>query len=162
MRKFHAIFRPQLDLVKNQLTLNYEHETPLTVNLNEDTDFKSSNRKEAKMCTTKICKDVVSGHDLGLEATEWLERVTGLLDLRLVRVNDRSSEVKSAANDAQFLILNLASVELLKQKAFFVHCYLLPHFFLLCAIFVGNRCVHKNAGLNASVKILHKNNIFFK
>ena len=81
------------------------------------------------MCTTKICKDLVSGHDTGLEATEWLERVTGLLDLRLVRVNSRSSEVKSAANDAQFLILNLATVKLLKQKAFFVHCYLLPYFF---------------------------------
>ena len=129
VHKFHTLFRPQLDLVKNQLTLNYEHETPLTVNLNEDTDFKSSNMKEAKMCTTKICKDLVSGHDTGLEATEWLERVTGLLDLRLVRVNSRSSEVKSAANDAQFLILNLATVKLLKQKAFFVHCYLLPYFF---------------------------------
>merc|ERR1712079_6059 len=38
-----CLIRPQLDLVRNKLTLNYEHETPLTVNLNEDTDFKSSN-----------------------------------------------------------------------------------------------------------------------
>ena len=150
--------RPHLDLVRNQLILNYEHETPLTLNINgADTNSSSNMFKEAKMCTTKICKDVVSGQDMGFEATEWLERVTGLLDLRLVRVNSRSSEIKSAANDSQFLILNLATVELLKQKAFFVHCYLLPG-----AIDVGNRCVHKKCRVECICQNFPQNNMFLK
>ena len=108
-----CLIRPLLDLALGQMTLTYEGEPPLVLALNP----KDSLEAQGDMCTTRVCRDKVEGQDMGPEATEWLENVTGILDLKLVQVKNRSSSsVKSAANDSQFLVLNLASVRQLQKR----------------------------------------------
>lgn len=108
-----CLVQPRVNLALGQLTLTYEGEPPLVLDL----DPKEPLEAQGDMCTTRVCRDKVVGQDMGPEATEWLENVTGILDLKLVKVRNRSSSsVKSAANDSQFLALNLASVQQLQER----------------------------------------------
>jgi molybdenum cofactor sulfurtransferase len=79
-------------------------------------------------CVGKVCGDTVEGFDCGIEVAEWLELVTGLSDLKLVKlikriqrktmkrfVDEMPAQLKSFANEGQFLILNLDSAKELEK-----------------------------------------------
>ena len=107
-----CLIKPTIDLEAQTLTLSYEGEPSLVLDLvpSSGTDAKGA------MCTTRVCKDTIKGIDMGQAVSDWLEVVTGMLDLRLVKVHSRDSKMsKSSANDSPFLVLNLASIRMLGQ-----------------------------------------------
>ncbi|XP_017492823.1 PREDICTED: molybdenum cofactor sulfurase 2-like [Rhagoletis zephyria] len=85
-----------------------------------ETNF--SKRIESSFCQSKVCNDLVEGLDCGEATGQWLSDCLETEGLRLVRQNserrsqDGAAKEISFANQAQFLLINRASVRWLANK----------------------------------------------
>ena len=122
-----CLIKPTLDLVRNEMRLSYPDVSDFVLNLSVFDGIDESDIKE-QSCVGKVCGDMVEGLDCGPEVTAWLEMVTGLLDIRLVKLVSRIHKtnqnnhngtndiaLKSFANEGQFLVLNLNSAKELEK-----------------------------------------------
>ena len=115
-----CMIRPIIDLELRVMTISYPGEKDHILDLKES-DGRNIERALNQTCVGKVCGDVVEGLDCGQDVSSWLEAVTGLSNLTLVQLTKReqrksvksykqTQDLKSFANEAQFLILNLNSV----------------------------------------------------
>ena len=122
-----CLIKPTLNLAKNEMTLSYPDVSDFALKLSEFDGIDESDFKE-QSCVGKVCGDMVEGLDCGPEVSNWLEMVTGLLDIRLVKLVSRTHKsaknnhngtnqntLKSFANEGQFLVLNLNSAKELER-----------------------------------------------
>ena len=122
-----CLIKPSLNLDKNEMKLSYPGVPDFILNLSMFDDIDTSAIKETT-CVGKVCGDTVEGLDCGIKVSEWLELVTGLLDIKLVKLVSRNQKInsknlnvtnsnilKSFANEGQFLILNLNSAKELEK-----------------------------------------------
>ncbi|KAF5304583.1 hypothetical protein FQA39_LY09634 [Lamprigera yunnana] len=110
-----CLILPSVNLEEHSLQLSFEDFpnilVPLEGELNEMPQFK---------CQSKVCGDQIQGWDCGNEVATWLSTVLNCPGLRLIkhRNDSRSSKSKiaeekvklSLTNQAQFLLINMASV----------------------------------------------------
>ena len=122
-----CMIRPIIDLESGLMTISCPGEKNHVLNLYE-CDSKNIERTYNETCLGKVCGDVVEGLDCGEDVSNWLEEVTGLSNLKLVQLTKReqrksvkkskqTQDLKSFANEAQFLILNLNSVRELDKMS---------------------------------------------
>ena len=115
-----CMIRPIIDLASSLMTISCPGEKNYVLNLDE-CDGRNIERTFKETCVGKVCGDVVEGLDCGQDVSNWIEAVTGLSNLTLVQLTKREQrksaksykqthDLKSFANEAQFLILNLNSV----------------------------------------------------
>ena len=115
-----CMIRPIIDLELRVMTISYPGEKDHVLNLKKGSS-RNIERTFKETCVGKVCGDVVEGLDCGQDVSNWLESVTGLSNLTLVQLTKReqrksvknykqTQDLKSFANEAQFLILNLNSV----------------------------------------------------
>ncbi|XP_074035485.1 molybdenum cofactor sulfurase isoform X2 [Leptinotarsa decemlineata] len=107
-----CLLKPVIDLKKNLLVLQFKGYPNIEIDLND-----STNKKEAHLCQSKICREQVVGWDCGDEVSEWLSKALAMHGLRLLRQyeDEDSSTQLSFANKAQYLMLNSKSVEWLRR-----------------------------------------------
>ncbi|XP_063377111.1 molybdenum cofactor sulfurase isoform X2 [Cydia fagiglandana] len=117
-----CMIKPIIDLNKKLLILNFKGKDPISIPLYPSPESKL---KESRICSSKVCTDIVQGIDCGDEVADWISEALEISYLRLVRQsNDRKikkkgeSETKllSLSNQAQFLLINKATVRWLKEK----------------------------------------------
>lgn len=96
--------------------------TPISVSL--DIPFQNK-QKDATFCQTKVCTDIVDIIDYGDDVAYWISEALEVSFLRLVRQsNDRvlknknelETKLLSLSNQAQFLLVNRATVRWLHDK----------------------------------------------
>ena len=115
-----CMIRPIIDLELRVMTISYPGEKDHVLNLKKGSS-RNIERTFKKTCVGKVCGDEVEGLDCGQDVSNWLESVTGLSNLTLVQLTKReqrksvksykqTQDLRSFANEAQFLILNLNSV----------------------------------------------------
>lgn len=92
---------------------------------------------EINLCQSKVCGDRVQCYDCGNLVAIWLNQCLGRSDLRLLRQFTQNSRINkkgenstlSLANQAQYLLLNTASVKTLAQS--------IPNFIMNESSFLG-------------------------
>ena len=122
-----CLIKPCLDLARNEMKLSYHGVPDFTLDLAMFDKIHTSNLKETN-CVGKVCGDTIEGLDCGTGVSDWLETVTGLQDIKLVKLVSRKQKtnhknhddvnfrtLKSFANEGQFLILNLNSAKELEK-----------------------------------------------
>ncbi|CAH0729350.1 unnamed protein product, partial [Brenthis ino] len=112
--------QPYIDIENQCLTLYFEGESPISVPLNPSL---KNIYKETQVCQSKVCTDVVKGYDCGDEVADWISNCLGMSFLRLIRQSsDRiakgtgEQKLLSLSNQAQYLLINKATVRWLKSK----------------------------------------------
>ncbi|XP_050664307.1 molybdenum cofactor sulfurase isoform X2 [Leptidea sinapis] len=115
-----CIIRPEINLKTKTLVLNCEGMYPLSVPLEPGV---MNAYHESTFCRSKVCTDVIKGYDCGEEAADWVSNALGISYLRLIRQSYEDSRVSKAgdiqlslSNQAQFLLVNKATVQWLKNK----------------------------------------------
>lgn len=117
-----CLIRPQVHLPSNKLLLQASGTDTISVPLENNTVHTSQ-----RVCQSKVCGDRVETVDCGDEAASWLSEFLGQ-PCRLIRQSpDFSRDMKkkpggavssaclSLVNEAQYLMINRASVELIQQ-----------------------------------------------
>ncbi|KAF2904992.1 hypothetical protein ILUMI_01176 [Ignelater luminosus] len=115
-----CLIKPKININKKVLEMHFEGESVMNVPLNMSAS--KINSVWPLKCQSKVCGDRIQGWDCGNEVGNWLSEVLGLPGLRLLRqCNDdngisRSSKQGgqpqlSLTNQAQFLLINTASVQ---------------------------------------------------
>ncbi|XP_060524505.1 molybdenum cofactor sulfurase 3 isoform X2 [Cylas formicarius] len=118
-----CLIKPELDINRNKLKITFRDENQIEIPL----DLSESDLKEAYFCKSKVCSDQVQGYDCGDNVSEWLSAMLDYPGLRLLRQCEFNNEISgrkckrgearmSLANEAQFLLVNLASVQWLKGR----------------------------------------------
>ncbi|XP_014095343.3 molybdenum cofactor sulfurase 3 [Bactrocera oleae] len=116
-----CLIRPLVKLKEEILELRFPGMTAVQVPLKMDVAHEVK-RVESTFCQSKVCNDLVEGLDCGEEVGRWLSDCFETSGLRLVRQNaerrtqDGVSKDISLANQAQFLLVNRASVRWLANK----------------------------------------------
>ncbi|XP_011177349.2 molybdenum cofactor sulfurase 3 [Zeugodacus cucurbitae] len=116
-----CLIRPIVKLKEDILELRFPGMSAVQVPLQMDA-VSAANRIESSFCQSKVCNDLVEGLDCGEEVGNWLSDCLETTGLRLVRQNaerrtqDGVSKDISLANQAQFLLVNRASVRWLANK----------------------------------------------
>ncbi|XP_047528813.1 molybdenum cofactor sulfurase isoform X2 [Vanessa atalanta] len=119
---FMCKIQPIIDLKNRCLTLNFDGQKPISISLDPAV---SSTYTETQVCQSKVCTDIIKGYDCGDEVADWISNALGISFLRLIRQSsDRllkkkaSEEQKllSLSNQAQFLLINKATVRWLRDK----------------------------------------------
>uniref|UniRef100_A0A3Q3M338 Molybdenum cofactor sulfurase n=1 Tax=Mastacembelus armatus TaxID=205130 RepID=A0A3Q3M338_9TELE len=118
-----CLIRPQVHLTSNKLLLQASGMDSISVPLENNNQMNTSYR----VCQTKVCNDRVETVDCGDEAASWLSNFLGQ-PCRLIRQNpDFTRDMKkgprgvatstslSLVNEAQYLMINHASVELIQK-----------------------------------------------
>ncbi|XP_012708492.2 molybdenum cofactor sulfurase [Fundulus heteroclitus] len=118
-----CLIRPQVHLASNRLLLRASGTDTVWVPLEEDGGLHAG----SGVCHSKVCGDRVETTDCGDEAASWLSDFLGQ-PCRLIRQRpDYAREMKkkpaeaagspllSLVNEAQFLLINRASVELIQD-----------------------------------------------
>ncbi|XP_047458143.1 molybdenum cofactor sulfurase isoform X2 [Mugil cephalus] len=118
-----CLIRPQVHLPANKLLLQASGMDTISVPLENDTRLRTSHR----VCHSKVCGDRVETVDCGDEAASWLSDFLGQ-PCRLIRQRpDFTREMKkrpdgastatslSLVNEAQYLMINRASVEHIQE-----------------------------------------------
>ncbi|NXE76255.1 MOCOS sulfurase, partial [Cochlearius cochlearius] len=119
-----CLVNPSIDLKKNVMVIQAEGMDPISVSLEENTG------KEAVICESKVCSHRVKTYDCGDRLARWFSLFLGH-PCRLIR---QSSDVKkrshqkntkglesatnislSLVNEAQYLLINVASIVQLKE-----------------------------------------------
>lgn len=116
-----CLIQPVIDEYEETLTLNFPYADSISIPLKQDT---TDNRTASLFCQSKVCGDRIDGIDCGNDVAEWLSDVLNTPRLRLIQQNaDDARTVKndatqaiSLSNQAQFLLINVASVSWLTQK----------------------------------------------
>ncbi|XP_056465404.1 molybdenum cofactor sulfurase isoform X2 [Gadus chalcogrammus] len=114
---------PRVELPLGQLSLSAPGMENLSVPLKSAATLKTSQR----VCQSKVCGDRVETVDSGDEAATWLSDFLGQ-PCRLIRqspdsirggqkrLNTASTAVLSLVNEAQYLLINQASVDLIQEQ----------------------------------------------
>ncbi|XP_004529791.1 molybdenum cofactor sulfurase isoform X1 [Ceratitis capitata] len=116
-----CLIRPVVKLEEGILELRFPEMKPAQVPLEID-DVSRAKRIDSSFCQSKVCNDLVEGLDCGEAVGQWLSDCLEASGLRLVRQNaerrtqDGVSKDISLANQAQFLLVNRASVRWLANK----------------------------------------------
>lgn len=83
--------------------------------------------KNSSLCRSKVCTDIIQGYDCGDEVADWISEALEISYLRLIRQSsddNRAQKKKqngekkllSLSNQAQFLLINKATVRWLREK----------------------------------------------
>ncbi|XP_054728381.1 molybdenum cofactor sulfurase [Anastrepha obliqua] len=116
-----CLIKPIVKLKEGVLELRFPDMESVQVPLVVD-DLNFARHIETSLCQSKVCNDLVEGLDCGEEVGQWLSDCLETKGLRLVRQNaerrtqDGVSKDISLANQAQFLLINRASVRWLANK----------------------------------------------
>ncbi|GLH12513.1 Molybdenum cofactor sulfurase 1 [Gryllus bimaculatus] len=126
-----CLIMPKIDLENQNLILEYNGTSPISVPLNHP-HFDHKNDREASLCESKVCGDYIQGWDCGDDVAVWLCNTLDRDGLRLLQqgnIKPRNNKYKSKnmnkdlpqaeislANQSQFLLLNSASVHWLKEQ----------------------------------------------
>ncbi|XP_060896884.1 molybdenum cofactor sulfurase isoform X1 [Labrus mixtus] len=118
-----CLIHPQVQLPSNKLLLQASGMDTISVPLEKNTQMRTS----YQVCQSKVCGDRVETVDCGDEAASWLSDFLGQ-PCRLIRLSpDFTREMKkrpsgaatstslSLVNEAQYLMINRASVELIQK-----------------------------------------------
>lgn len=116
-----CLIQPVIDEYAQTLTLHFPYVDSISIPLKRDI---TDNRTVSLFCQSKVCGDRIDGIDCGNDVAEWLSDVLNTPRLRLIQQNaDDARTVKndatqaiSLSNQAQFLLINTASVSWLTQK----------------------------------------------
>ncbi|XP_062539746.1 molybdenum cofactor sulfurase 3-like [Armigeres subalbatus] len=113
-----CLIRPRINLKTNELTLRH----PGMVDFVLDMDLFGESQG-IKLCQTKVCQDNVQAIDCGDAVAEWISIALQISGLRLLKQSDeevrtfqQSEKEIALANQAQFLLINQASVRWLADK----------------------------------------------
>ncbi|XP_061390109.1 molybdenum cofactor sulfurase 3, partial [Musca vetustissima] len=123
-QKHHSrlcLIRPVLLLHKGLLEINFPDMPSVYVPIEMEETNKNS-IVNSTLCQSKVCNDLVTGYDCGDDVAHWLEDCLETPGLRLVKQHKQRKSQEggtkdiSLANQAQFLLINRASVQWLSQK----------------------------------------------
>ncbi|XP_023952640.2 molybdenum cofactor sulfurase [Bicyclus anynana] len=121
-----CMIQPVIDLNTRRLTLNFKGST-ISIPLDMSPNNKYQERSTTPFCQSKVCTDIVKGYDCGDDVADWISNALGISYLRLIRQASDDSRMKknknseeknmlSLSNQAQFLLINKATVRWLKNK----------------------------------------------
>ncbi|XP_075971645.1 molybdenum cofactor sulfurase isoform X2 [Anticarsia gemmatalis] len=119
-----CMIRPKIDLKQRIMTLHFKGKSPIAVSLDTMAYTKV---KESSFCHTKVCTDTIHGYDCGDEVADWISEALEVSFLRLIRQSssdnrlqkkkhDGDQKLLALSNQAQFLLINKATVRWLKDK----------------------------------------------
>lgn len=118
-----CLIQPTIDESANALSLSFPYAKTIQIPLRHDVN---DNKVVSLFCQSKVCGDRIDGIDCGDEVAEWLNDVLCTSGLRLIQqnVNDKrtaknniqTKQAISLSNQAQFLLINVASVDWLTRK----------------------------------------------
>ncbi|KAG6459061.1 hypothetical protein O3G_MSEX011184 [Manduca sexta] len=119
-----CMIRPTIDLKRRLMILNFKGKEPISVPLDITTQGKFKN---TSMCHSKVCTDMVKGYDCGDDVADWISEALEVSFLRLIRQADEDSRIQkkknnedikllSLSNQAQFLLINKATVRWLSKQ----------------------------------------------
>ncbi|KAK8384889.1 hypothetical protein O3P69_014454 [Scylla paramamosain] len=121
-----ALISPRFNLECGELVLSFEGEAEeLSIPLNPTEPLDTT---RASLCGGRVCGVQVQGLDCGEEAGDWLSRMLGMPDLRLMmqtnhrpgklgkRGSGASGENLSLANESQYLVIHRPSVRSLLKE----------------------------------------------
>lgn len=121
-----CLIQPRIDESENTLLLSFPNAETIKIALRPDINNNSDNKAVSMFCQSKVCGDRIDGIDCGIEVADWLSDVLCTPGLRLIQQNHddkRTTKVAgygkqaiSLSNQAQFLLVNVASVEWLMKK----------------------------------------------
>lgn len=115
-----CLIKPIIKSNEGLMKLTFEGMRSICVQL--EMPLGENDLMNASLCQSKVCNDLVSGYDCGDEVAEWLSDCLETTGLRLIKHHsDRRNQQESAkeialSNQAQFLLINKASVRWLNQK----------------------------------------------
>jgi molybdenum cofactor sulfurtransferase len=121
--KLMCLIRPKIDLETKMLILSYAKHKRICVPISAGTKCENL----ASLCQSKVCGDKIQGWDCGDEVADWLSEVLNCPGVRLLRQCSEDEYVSriskqnellhlSLANKAQYLLINVASVEWLRKR----------------------------------------------
>lgn len=119
-----CLVQPTINEAINSLRLDFPYAESISVPLNYDL---SDNKVISSLCQSKVCGDRIDGIDCGDDVAAWLSYVLCTSGLRLIRQNSddkrssrnndgKAEQAIALSNQAQFLLINTASVEWLTKK----------------------------------------------
>ncbi|KPI91367.1 PREDICTED: molybdenum cofactor sulfurase [Papilio xuthus] len=119
-----CMIKPEIDLKRKLLILHFKGKPSISVPLEPIIENKT---KFASMCTSKVCMDMVKGYDCGDDVSDWISNALGISFLRLIKQSstdvrpqkknaDGEQKLLSLCNQAQFLLINKASVRWLHGR----------------------------------------------
>lgn len=118
-----CLIQPTINEVSKTMTLSFPYAEAVCVPLQRDIN---DNKVVSSFCQSKVCGDRIDGIDCGDEVAAWLDDILCASGLRLIQQNSndkRSTKSNGAAeqaislsNQAQFLLINVASVDWLTKK----------------------------------------------
>lgn len=117
-----CLILPIIDERRNVMELNFPYAEAITVPLEVDME---DNRTTSSLCQSKVCGDRIEAIDCGDAVADWLSDVLCTPGLRLIRQNQNDKRSTSNANgghaislsnQAQFLLVNVASVDWLTKR----------------------------------------------
>ncbi|XP_031627507.1 molybdenum cofactor sulfurase 3-like [Contarinia nasturtii] len=118
-----CLIQPTINESKNTLSLSFPYAKTVEIPLRRDVN---DNRVISSFCQSKVCADRIDGIDCGEEVAKWLDDVLCISGLRLIQqnLNDKrmaknsvsTEQAISLSNQAQFLLINVASVDWLTKK----------------------------------------------
>ncbi|CAK1546069.1 unnamed protein product [Leptosia nina] len=116
--------QPKIDLESRCLILNCQDMPSISIPL--DHNMPKDKYEETSLCHSKVCTDIIKGFDCGDDVADWVSNALGISFLRLIRQSsdDTRSQKKrtdgnkllSLSNQAQFLLVNKATVKWLRGK----------------------------------------------
>lgn len=119
-----CMIRPQIDLKQKVMILNFPGKTPISIPLENSIDEV---QKNGSLCHSKVCTDIIKGIDCGDEVADWISEALEVSFLRLIRQSsndnrslkkkkDEDKKLLSLSNQAQYLLINKATVKWLSEK----------------------------------------------
>ncbi|XP_049869892.1 molybdenum cofactor sulfurase [Pectinophora gossypiella] len=122
-----CLIRPRIDLKQKTLILSFKGKPSISIPLEPKQEMWE---KEATMCQTRVCSDTVKCIDCGDEVANWISEALEVSYLRLIMQSDDTRKQKkknnrekstedrllSLSNQAQYLLINKATVRWLSSK----------------------------------------------
>lgn len=110
-----CLLTPKIDLDKGVLQMYFPEMPTIAVSLQVNEIDKTS---EFSICQSKICGKQIACIDCGDEIADWLNEAFQRSDLRLfrqnndyIRTNQKHQTQLSLVNEAQYLLINIASIK---------------------------------------------------
>merc|ERR1711892_362623 len=114
-----SMIQPSIDRDRKMLILSFPGENNVEVSL-EAADKEKQTDYNDNVCIGNVCGEEVGAISCGLDVSDWLERILGMDELKLVKGLRRKSKRRqvsnSLANDSDCLILNADSINNLADK----------------------------------------------
>ncbi|XP_041970861.1 molybdenum cofactor sulfurase [Aricia agestis] len=120
---YMCMILPDINLEEKCMVLNFKGMTSIKIPL----DPLASKYTELSLCQSKVCTDIVKGYDCGDDVANWISEALGISFLRLIKQSDDHERVRkknldekqtllSLSNQAQFLLINRATVKWLQDR----------------------------------------------